>query len=149
MNIENRFLSPIIPITAVFFIIFLTTGCPETWLKEIGGDTYGSLYGVILDTNSVGINDVKVGLTAAEDAKDFIDDEVKLIAKCRYLIPTGPAISPYTELGDGFYYFDRVDINMNSKYIVVWTDGYLPEQVESRIEKFATTPQLPIYLTKQ
>lgn len=146
MNLENRFLFfAIIPITAVFFIILLTTGCPETWLKEIGGDTYGSLYGVIQDTNSVGINNVKVGLTAAEDAKDFVGDEEKLIAKCRYLTAT----YLHETFGDGYYHFDRVDINMHSKYIVIWEDGYIPEQVESRIEKFADTYQLPICLIKQ
>lgn len=148
-SLKRSLVYVILPVLTIFYVIFFTTGCPETWLKELGGDTYGNIYGVITDTSDVGINDVNVGLTPSEDAEGFADNEDKLRAKCTYLVPTGPATGDYANLGNGFYFFERVDINMNTKYIIVWKDGYYPELVLSNIKKFATTKQLTIKLTKQ
>jgi len=143
----KRYAIPSIMAVMTICIALLTTGCPETWLKEVGGSPYGGVYGIVVDTNNVGINNVRVGITAESDAVDFVDDEDKLVAKCTYLTATTVATDPHETLGDGYYNFDRVTINMFSKYIVVWKDGYDAVQVESRIDQFASTYQLPIELT--
>ena len=130
------------------------TGCPETWLKEIGGSPYvDSVFGIVRDSaTGQGINEVNVGLTYAEDAIDFVDQETLLIAKCsrRDLTRYNSEFDNGSDSdGNGYYNFTRVDINADATYLIFWKQGYVAQQVETQLVKFADTYQGVIYLIQQ
>jgi|YNPNPStandDraft_1061719.scaffolds.fasta_scaffold77570_2 hypothetical protein len=134
-------------ITTILFLV----SCGDDWYKPLIGQPYsGSIEGFVKEfvpetTSYVGINDAFVGLTPSEDAYLFEWAPATMTAKCVYKSST------YREpqKGDGYYKFENIDMDMNSKYILVYKEGYKVFQRETCFVKSATTLQPLIVLERK